>query len=664
VLFSLLLIFTAIAGGALLTYLYAPGMPVAARLCAGAASGLALLATVGFVAASLVGMDRAALVTAAGALCLPALLLFFREYRAQIAADLAGAAQAIRRAAFDPTGAAIGYVILYASLTVLLGVAFAHVVFQASDGLYTGFVNNLGDLPFHLQITSSFAHGQNFPPEDPAFAGTRFTYPFIADFLTAMLVRAGASVVFAMWIQNFVLGISLVGMLHYWTEKLTRSPLAGVIAPVLVLFSGGLGWWMFFTEASAADSGPFEFLRHLPHDYTIAGDSIWRWGNSLTTLFIPQRSILFGVPLALLVFSQWWLAVSSSEADVPFQANTRVRRMMAAGFFAGLLPLVHAHSFIVVMGVGVCLALLFPLWRMWIAFFAPALIIGLPEIFWSTHGSGIHAQMFSGWSLGWDRGHTDAVWFWLANTGAFIPLLIAAILWRQKQDDQEAEDDLVPARLLRFYLPFLACFVVPNLVKLAPWVWDNIKVLFYWYIASVPLVALLLATWFARARWRWLAITALVVLTLAGALDIVRAVTASPGDAVNAAQREFDNDGIAIARAIAADTEPRALVLHAPVYNPPVFLTGRRSLLGYPGQIWSRGLDAGTRETDIQKIYSGAPDALQLMRRAHVDYVLLGPEERQYLSEKRSSVNDEFWQQFPVIAQSGEYRLYKIGASI
>jgi hypothetical protein len=302
---------------------------------------------------------------------------------------------------------------------------------------------------------------------------------------------------------------------------------------------------------------------------------------------------------------------------------------------------------------------------MWIAFFVAAVLIALPEIFWSTHGSGVHAQMFSGWWFGWDRGNTDALWFWLANTGAFIPLLIAAIFWRGKESDREDDekDDLVPARLLRFYLPFLACFVVPNLVKLAPWIWDNIKVLFYWYLASVPLVALLLATWFKRAKWRWLAAIMLPVLTLAGALDVMRALTATPGDPVNAAEREFDTDGIAIAHQMLDRTEPRALVLHAPVYNPPVFLTGRRALLGYPGQIWSRGLDAGTRESDIQRIYSGAPEALALMQRNHVDYVLVGPAERQYLSENRSSVNDEFWRRFPVIAQSGEYRLYRIGAS-
>src|SRR5688572_31613449 len=30
-------------------------------------------------------------------------------------------------------------------------------------------------------------------------------------------------------------------------------------------------------------------------------------------------------------------------------------------------------------------------------------------------------------------------------------------------------------------------------LRLSPWIWDNIKFLFYWYVASVPIVALVLA---------------------------------------------------------------------------------------------------------------------------------------------------------------------------
>ena len=75
---------------------------------------------------------------------------------------------------------------------------------------------NIGDLPFHVGVITGFVHGENFPPQHPEFAGTRLTYPFIVDFVTAMFVRAGASLEGAMFWQNFVLMMSLVGLLHRW----------------------------------------------------------------------------------------------------------------------------------------------------------------------------------------------------------------------------------------------------------------------------------------------------------------------------------------------------------------------------------------------------------------------------------------------------------------
>jgi hypothetical protein len=102
-------------------------------------------------------------------------------------------------------------------------------------------------------------------------------------------------------------------------------------------------------------------------------------------------------------------------------------------------------------------------------------------------------------------------------------------------------------------------------------------------------------------------------------------------------------------------TAPRALVMHAPVHNHPVFLTGRRSLMGYPGHIWTHGLDYVQRESEIKRMYSGAPDAEWLLRRYGIDYVVVGPHERNILL-----VNETFFSKFQVMGDVGGYRLYKV----
>lgn len=377
--------------------------------------------------------------------------------------------------------------------------------------------------------------------------------------------------------------------------------------------------------------------------------------------------------------------------------------MIAAGTIAGLLPLVHAHTLMVVLLVGGLLAVLRedrrawavglgalalltggfayltastpsgveqpffvkayaacavlallvgsfvwlrrgPRRREWLAFFIVATVIAAPQLWWATRGSSVQATSFVGWHFGWDHGD-ESVWrFWLKNTGLFIPLLLVALLWRTKKP-------LVGEPLLFYYLPFTLCFIIPNLALLAPWVWDNIKVLFYWYVASVPLVALLLVRlWRSGPVWRGAAVCCLLALTLSGALDVWSVVGSEKSKI-----QEFDREGISFAATLEQKTRPRALILHAPTFNHPVFLTGRQSFMGYPGHIWTHGLKYQDREAMIRRIYAGAPDAEALLANAGIEYVVVGPLERQLMPQ----VNDLFFARYPLAFEAAGYRLYK-----
>ncbi|HZH90025.1 MAG TPA: hypothetical protein VEX70_05310 [Pyrinomonadaceae bacterium] len=693
---ALLLALVAIASGTLVTYLYDRDAHFLARLSAGACTGLAALGLVGFLVASLTGLTPASLLISAAVVAAPLALLAKSEWRERVRFDAGAAWRDVTSAFTRPQAATTGVLALSVASAILFWNVFRRAMFVRGGEIFTGVDNNLGDLPFHLSIITGFVYGENFPPTHPEYAGARLTYPFIVDFVAAMFVRAGATLEGALFLENFVLALALVGLLYRFALKLTRDHLAALVTPVLALLSGGLGWWVFAREWGNGSLGLFESLGRLTRDYTITSDGVFRWGNAITTLLVPQRGLLLGLPLALVVVTQWWLATSEDEEGgrgkgegvkeeerargkgeggreksrkkekrvstmraepppipainlfpLPFTLSPSAVRMLGAGVVAGLLPLGHAHSFVVLMLMGGCLALLFPRWRAWFIFFAVALVIAAPQMWWATRGSAARAESFFGWQFGWDRGEQDVLWFWFMNTGLFIPLLVAAVAWLAWRGGRHG---FAPKRLLLFYLPFTLLFVISNAGKISPWVWDNIKVLYYWYIASVPLVALLLARlWRLHVATRAAAVVLLLALALSGALDVWRVVSEA------SEQREFDRSGVAFAEIVKAETAPRSLILHAPIYNHPVYLTGRRALMGYAGHLWSQGIDYKAREVELMRMYAGAPDAESLLAKHGVEYVVVSPLERSAVP-----VNEGFFRRFTKVGETGGYSLYKI----
>ncbi|HEX3280408.1 MAG TPA: hypothetical protein VHR36_04185, partial [Pyrinomonadaceae bacterium] len=657
---SLTLLLLITASGTLATYAYDDSANFPARVCSGVCTGMAAFGLVGFIVASFLGLTPIAILLTLVVLAAPVAFLNNPLRRSVVRQDLLKAWRRLSECISHPSRIPWGYAIFYTIVAVVLWRAFQRAMLDLPEGIYTGLLNNFGDLPFHISVITSFAYGNNFLPEDPTFAGVRFTYPFLTDFVSAVFLRSGADLRQSMFIENFVVALAFVGLLHRWALVLLRDRLAAVLTPVLVFLNGGFGWILLWPALQHYDNRA-EFVRSLPVSFTIIPETTWRWGNAVSALLIPQRGFLLGLPLAVIVFTQWWLATgdvgtrgqqpaaNESELGKSKKKNkkhakqergsvllslrvTSTQHMIAAGVVAGLLPLVHAHSFVAVMVVGAGIGLLQRRWRDWITFGLVASAIALPQMWWSTHHSAVNAGRFFEWQYGWDHSKDNVIWFWLKNAGLFIPLTAVAALWRGKHP-------LVSRRLLLYLAPFSLCFIVPNVLKLAPWIWDNIKVLFYWWVAAAPLVAILLARlWRKGPALKFLALVLFAGVTLAGALDVAAIVLRSNQYQV------FDSSGVGFAELVKVKTEPRALIIHAPVHNHPVFLTGRRSLMGYPGHIWTHGLDFTQRESEIRRIYAGGSDAPLLMQKYGVQYAVVGPHEHELMT-----VNEGFFARFQLM---------------
>ena len=695
-LISLLLLAGAAAGGFAITYLIDDDAKLLWRVAAGNVIGSAVFGTVGFILALGVGLSVWTVAAAFLLSLLPIILLRRGERRKRLSGDWSrakgnlqgGSSRKFLRFAY------------YAFFFLLFFFFFDRTMLESAAGIFTGGSQNLGDLSFHLGAIFSFTEANNFPPQNPSFAGARFSYPFIADILTAFAMKLGAGVRDAMFLQNLSWAMSLLIILERFVYLLTTDRLAARIAPFLLFFSGGLGFVWFLSDYWAQAKSFFDFIGALPKDYTIS-DS-FRWGNSMVVLFMTQRSLLLGLPLTLLVVGYLWKVFAAgemekldrdasgvSESPRLFFSPRRLldfpRSPIVIGLIAGLLPLIHLHSLVVLFVIGVSLFVLMPeKWPVWITFATAVAVVAVSELVWSMSGSANNAVTFFAWRFGWDKGQTNFFWFWFVNTGLVIPILIAGIyltVFRpktmhvepshsrkaakksaatRKKDRNVTEDASASDRsqftrrylpLLWFYLPFAFLFVVSNIAKLAPWQWDNIKVLIYWFVGSLPFITLFIA-WLWESRkpvLRAAAAVCLIVLTASGALDVWRTVSGQ----IN--YKVFDMDAVEIAKQLKVRTPPDALFLNAPTYNTAVALTGRQSLMRYTGHLNSHGIDYGAREADVKQIYQGGPNAGALLDKYGINYVLVSPEERNLVG-----VNEQYFSRYPVAAESGQYRAYKI----
>ena len=469
-------------------------------------------------------------------------------------------------------------VLVLALLSVLAVARLAdRTLFETEAGIVTGARHNLGDLPFHMAIAAGFAYGDNFPPDHPELAGVPLTYPFFCDLVSGMILVAGGSWRDAFFWPTFFLGLAVSVALVRFGEAVTGSRSLGRAAAALTLLSGGFGF-LTLSSAQAVTTwwagGP---------DLTI-NDTGARYANFVITLFIPQRAILFGWPL--LFFALALLVESFRKDEGPAPAPPR--RWLRAGLIGSLLPLVHSHSFAI---LGFC-ALFFVVKAdvgRALAFARGLLPLALPAIlFMATHNS-LSTGRFFEWQPGFDGGAAQPVRYWLMNAGLFLPLVLFGI------------GRAAPSALRPFALPFVALFVLANLFRLSPWIWDNMKFLAPAHAGLAPFAALALGLLWKDGRFgRAIAVVAFVVTSLSGALDISKVAMAGHDYGI------FDRTDLAFAVKVREATPSAATILTAPTHNHAVLLSGRRVFLGYEGHLWSQGLDYIARKPVADALFRGA----------------------------------------------------------
>jgi len=452
---------------------------------------------------------------------------------------------------------------------------FGWIVFERGGSLLTLVPNNYGDLPLHWTYVNYLAGGASFWPGNPILTHERLRYPFGVDLLTAVFVQLGARLPVLLPVMGLA-GAALTALaLRAW---------GGAFAVAGFLFAGGLAGLQVLATGELRD-----------YQDAVA------WKSLYVALLVPQRGFLLALPAGLLLLWSWRRRLVRRERAEGLPP-------WVEGIVWGVLPLVHLHTFLFV-------SVVFAAW----AVAGRRVREALPTLAWAAVPATwavwqvtdrFRAASLVGWRPGWMIGGEGPFLFLLLNFGLFLPLALLALC--RAVIGRHREEILVLA-------PPLVVFAALFLVKLAPWEWDNTKVMLWCYVAALPAVFDLAL---ARA-WPWVRAIAVVVLFFSGAVSVLGASLGGGSRLEVLDLAEYDG----VCRALAAVRTSR--VATAQTFNHPVALCGHPIVAGYPGHLWSHGLDARDVEKRLGILMRGAPGWREEAKALGASHVFWGVRERE-----------------------------------
>ena len=518
--------------------------------------------------------------------------------------------------------------------------------------------NNLGDLALHVTFIRYFASGVPLWPDNPIYVFSHLRYPAGMDLFNALL---------SLLHFDLIRGLVWVGLLASVATCYAFYRWAGTFGIAGFLFNGGIVGFQILRT--------FQFLDYQT-DKTIA------WKSIPLTMFITQRGLLYAIPTGLLLLWHWREKFFRSAASLhrrgplPFWVEVSLYASM---------PLFHFHTFVALTIVLVVLfAFVDPPRRGQILTLIGGAFVPAVFFVWliTEH---FHAGSVVEWQPGWVMKAGDFAMpffrFWWVNFGLTIPLIILLGVsltikaWRQEGDHQSVAIPLefvllalvalfialitpylhswrayllvttlcvIPLGLftllragekrrlpisppLAFVISGVAIFCVGYLFKLAPWGWDNLKIMIWGYFLVLPYLWKDLI-----ARWS-LPVRTAVCLALFGSGFVSLLGGLKSGGFGFADRGEVDWVG-----AVTQKFPVAARFAAYPTYNHPVLLQGRKVVLGYPGHLWTEGFDYSQADGLLRKLMFGDNDWREAARRLRVRYIFWGSEEKiNYLTSTR-----------------------------
>lgn len=456
---------------------------------------------------------------------------------------------------------------------------FLYMFYEVGSEYKTLNPNNYGDLPLHINYIRQIARGASFPWINPSFSLDLLRYPLGIDLYNALWEAVGVRLPAHLFIVGLVCCAMIVRLVRiaasWW----------GLVA---LFLSGGFAGW------TQTNHTAFEIQAGLA------------WKNIFLSVITTQRGFLFALPAGLYLI---------------LRARKLEKLSWTFGLMWGLLAFFHLHTFAIISLILAGESLLRKDLKRFLKTLLIAVPIGSIFVFYSTLG--LKSSSFVRWQWGWTNTQNNFVTYLNYNFGPYLYLAIGAAVYfatmayfqRNKEDHHETTSY---SEISHRYLLHLGLFILFFNLIVAPWDWDNIKVLIWPYL----LMAGGWATLNAQLK-PGVQVLLAAVLGYSGLTAVLPTLVSTAG-----ATAIYQQGELAKVRAALSKVPHGAVFLAATSHNHALTFFGRERAIGYEGHLWSHGIPAQDQVAKLKRIFNDDPAWRELARELRVTHIYWGNEER------------------------------------
>ncbi|MEM4097900.1 MAG: hypothetical protein QXS81_04355 [Candidatus Micrarchaeaceae archaeon] len=393
------------------------------------------------------------------------------------------------------------------NLIVWSSIVYAIIAFVLLSSLYmkNGTLYCLGpaicsDLMYHIGIGNSLIY-THFPPKYLFTINATNVFPFMSDFYTAVLIKFGLSLQWAVLLPDLMLFFSSVLGTGFLAYKITKNVF--IAAAALFIFWFGSDYFMaiiLYSLSSVSSLVPNVLppLSTFLGGYGVSATGVGAilgsaqfivsgWTSIIYQMLLPQRDFVMGMPIGIMLIYAIYLIAFE-------KVRFNKKELVFMGIMAGILPLVHPVTLEVIGFVGVfAFAYMLNDKKLrkqavyeFLIILIPVICLATPQLAYMTH-----QKLAAGWYrfvyqsfipatgnvfLSAAYGIINILVYWVEMIG--IPLILAIIGLK-----------FAPKKTKILFVPFLMLWIFITVFAVQPNPTDSNKIFVYIFLIISILAA-------------------------------------------------------------------------------------------------------------------------------------------------------------------------------